>query len=41
MNDKVAEAKGGMGISKDRLFVRTPDTKIGQEHRTPDLVSYL
>jgi hypothetical protein len=28
MNDKVAMAEGGRGISKDRLFVRAHDIKI-------------
>jgi len=37
MNDKVAEAEGGGGISEDGLFVRAPDTKINQEHPAPDL----
>ncbi len=35
MNDKVTEGKGGSGISKDRIFVRAPDTKISQEHGAP------
>ena len=30
MNDKVAEAKGGRGITKDRLFGCEPDTTRSQ-----------
>lgn len=37
MNDEVAAAAGGRGISKDRLFVRANDNRISQEHGASDL----
>ena len=37
MNDEVAVAEGGVGISEDGLFVRAPDIKISQEQGAPDL----
>jgi len=37
MNDEVAEAKGGSGISKDKLFTRPHDIKTRQEHGVPDV----
>ena len=37
MNDELAVAEGGGGISEDGLFVRAPDHKISQEQGAPDL----
>ena len=41
MNDKVAEAEGGGGISEDRLFVRAPDNNLSQKHGAPDPQTFL
>ena len=40
MNDEMAEAWGGRGIPKDRLFFRAPDIKISQEQGAPDLLAW-
>jgi len=36
MNDKVAEAEGGRGVTKDKPFLRVFDTNRSQEDRIPD-----
>jgi hypothetical protein len=36
MNDKVAEAEGGRGVTKDKPFLRVSDMNRSQKYRVPD-----
>jgi len=35
MNDKVAEAEGDRGVTKDKPFLRVSDTNRSREYRIP------